>query len=78
MPPTIQPRNGLRERLIEACGLEESPRHLIRDREQVYGERFSRQVQAFGIREADCAAVALAKRVCRARDWIDSTGMPML
>jgi len=38
--------------LIEACGLEEAPRHLIRDRDQVYGERFSRQAQAPGIREA--------------------------
>src|SRR2546422_6541495 len=23
-----------------------------------------------------CATLALAKRLCRARDWIDSTGMP--
>ena len=33
--------------LIEACG----PRHLIRDRDQVYGERFSRQARTLGIRE---------------------------
>jgi hypothetical protein len=38
--------------LIEACGLEESPRHLIRDRDQVYGERFSRQARTVDIREA--------------------------
>src|SRR5437667_9501273 len=36
--------------LIEACGLEE-PRHLIRDRDQVYGGRFSRQARTLGIRE---------------------------
>ena len=36
--------------LIEACGLEE-PRHLIRDRDQVYGERFSCQARTLGIRE---------------------------
>src|SRR5438874_4164383 len=36
--------------LIEACGLEE-PRHLIRDRDQVYGERFSRQAKTLDIRE---------------------------
>ena len=26
--------------LVEACGLEEAPGHLIRDRDRVYGERF--------------------------------------
>src|SRR5205809_4812687 len=36
--------------LIEACGLEE-PWHLIRDRDQVYGERFSRQAKTLDIRE---------------------------
>src|SRR5262245_35049913 len=38
--------------LIEACGQEASPRHLIRDRDQVYGERFSRQAKMLDIREA--------------------------
>src|SRR5207249_5509234 len=38
--------------LIEACGLEKAPRHLIRDRDQVYGERFSRQAKTLDIREA--------------------------
>src|SRR3989442_304371 len=38
--------------LIEACGLEEAPRHLIRDRDQGYGERFSRQAKTLDIREA--------------------------
>src|SRR5439155_211041 len=37
--------------LIEACGQDESPRHLIRDRDQVYGERFSRQARLLDIRE---------------------------
>src|SRR6059036_1200586 len=37
--------------LIEACGPEEAPRHLIRDRDQVYGERFSRQARTLDIRE---------------------------
>src|SRR5437667_8664840 len=41
-----------RQLMIEACGLEESPRHLIRDRDQVYGERFSRQARILDIREA--------------------------
>jgi putative transposase len=37
--------------LLEACVQEEAPRYLIRDRDQVYGERFSRQTQALDIRE---------------------------
>jgi putative transposase len=39
--------------LLQACGLEEeTPRYLIRDRDQVYGERFSRQAKTLDIREA--------------------------
>jgi transposase InsO family protein len=37
--------------LLEACALEEGPRYLIRDRDQVYGERFSRQAKTLEIRE---------------------------
>jgi len=37
--------------LLEACALEEGPRYLIRDRDQVYGERFSRQAKTLDIRE---------------------------
>jgi putative transposase len=37
--------------LLEACALEDGPRYLIRDRDQVYGERFSRQARALNIRE---------------------------
>jgi transposase InsO family protein len=42
--------------LLEACGQEENPRHLIRDRDHVYGERFSRQARNLDIREAVIAA----------------------
>src|SRR5256884_5390653 len=38
--------------LIEACGLAEAPRYLIRDRDKVYGQRFSRQAKTLEIREA--------------------------
>jgi putative transposase len=38
--------------LLEACALEEGPRYLIRDRDRVYGERFSRQAKTLDIREA--------------------------
>ena len=37
--------------LIETCGAEDSPRYLIRDRDQIYGERFSRQAKMLDIRE---------------------------
>src|SRR5438552_2464034 len=37
--------------LLEACALEEGPQYLIRDRDQVYGERFSRQAKTLDIRE---------------------------
>ena len=37
--------------LLEACAQEEAPRYLIRDRDRVYGERFSRQAKALDIRE---------------------------
>ena len=57
--------------------LEEAPRHLIRDRDKVYGERFSRQAKTLEIREAVIRApFAVAKRICRAGDWLDSPGMP--
>src|SRR5215470_982649 len=38
--------------LLEACALEEGPRCLIRDRDQVYGERFSHQARMLDIQEA--------------------------
>jgi len=37
--------------LLEACTLEESFQYLIRDRDSVYGERFSRQAKTIDIRE---------------------------
>src|SRR5262249_39082164 len=37
--------------LLEASGHEETPRDLIRGRDQVYGERFCHQAKALGIRE---------------------------
>jgi hypothetical protein len=49
---TEHPTAGCTARqLVEACGPEETPGHLIRDRDQVYGELFSRQARALNIRE---------------------------
>jgi hypothetical protein len=62
--------------LIEACGPEDSPRYLIRDRDQVYGERFSRQAKMLDIRETVIAPRSpWQNALCRARDWLDSTRM---
>ncbi|MDJ0862757.1 MAG: hypothetical protein QNJ82_11010 [Gammaproteobacteria bacterium] len=30
--------------LLEACGLDEAPRYLLRDRDAIYGAEFCRQV----------------------------------
>ena len=38
--------------LLEACALEDGPRYLIRNRDQVYGERFSHQARMLDIQEA--------------------------
>ena len=47
-----------RRQLIEACGPEDSPRYLIRDRDQIYGERFSRQARMLDIRETVIAPLS--------------------
>jgi transposase InsO family protein len=37
--------------LTEACGWEQIPRYLIRDRDGAYGEIFIRRIRSFGIRD---------------------------
>jgi len=41
--------------LLEACGLDEEPRYLLRDRDAIYGEAFHRQTTALGIKEVTTA-----------------------
>lgn len=41
--------------LLEACGPEDTPRYLIRDRDAIYGERFRRQADALQIEQV-CTA----------------------
>jgi putative transposase len=45
-------RGWTARQLLEACGLEGSPRYLIRDRDQVYGERFSHQARILNLQQA--------------------------
>jgi hypothetical protein len=51
MSRSIRLPNGRRTNWLEACAQEEGPRYLIRDRDQVYGERFSRQAKTLDIGE---------------------------
>jgi hypothetical protein len=37
--------------LIEACGWQQAPRYIIRDRDCVYGGVFTRRLRAMGIRD---------------------------
>ena len=39
----------------EACGWESAPQYLIRDRDRVYGEAFTRRIRAMGIRDRPTA-----------------------
>ena len=41
--------------LLEACGLDEAPRYLLRDRDAIYGEEFRRQAAALKIKEVTTA-----------------------
>lgn len=39
------------QQLLEACGMDETPRYLIRDRDAIYGEKFHRQAAVLAIKE---------------------------
>ena len=39
------------QQLAEACGIDEKPKHLLRDRDAIYGKQFSRRAQTLGIEE---------------------------
>ena len=41
--------------VTEACGWESAPKYLIRDRDRVYGEAFTRRIRAMGIRDKPTA-----------------------
>jgi hypothetical protein len=42
--------------LTEACGWDEPPRYLIRDRDGAYGAAFIRRIRAMGIRDRPVSA----------------------
>src|SRR5437764_12940543 len=41
--------------VTEACAWESSPQYLVRDRDRVYGEAFTRRIRAMGIRDRPTA-----------------------
>jgi hypothetical protein len=66
----------LARQLTEACGWDEPPRYLIRDRDSAYGAAFIRRIRAMGYsRPTGLGAVALAERICGEADRLDPTGM---
>jgi hypothetical protein len=42
---------ALRQRLVEACGTEEKPKYLLRDRDAIYGEKVSQRARTLDIKE---------------------------
>jgi transposase InsO family protein len=42
--------------LTAACGWDQAPRHLVRDRDGAYGEIFIRRVRSMGIRDRPISA----------------------
>jgi hypothetical protein len=61
--------------LAEACGWEQIPRYLIRDRDRAYGEIFVRRVRSIGIRDGPSPPLTLAERLRGTADRVDPQGM---
>ena len=49
------PADGIARQVSEACGWEPVPDYLVRDRDRVYGEAFTRRIRAMGIRDRPTA-----------------------
>ena len=55
----------LARQLTEACGWDEPPRYLIRDRDGAYGAAFIRRIRAMGIRDRPVPARSLIGSIRR-------------
>ena len=62
--------------ITEACGWEEVPTYLVRDRDCVYGEAFTRRTRAMGIRDRPTAPRSPWQNGYRTTDRLDQTRMP--
>jgi hypothetical protein len=65
----------LARQLTEACGWDEPPRYLIRDRDGAYGAAFMRRIRAMAFATDRSRAIALAERICGEADRLDPMGM---
>jgi transposase InsO family protein len=55
-PETAHPSTEwMARQLTEACGWESTPKYIVRDRDSVYGEIFTRRLRAMGIRDRPTA-----------------------
>ncbi len=62
--------------LTAACGWEQVPRYLIRDRDALLRQHIrSPNSLARHSRSSHICALAMAERICRAADRLDTTGM---
>jgi len=50
--PTVE---WIARQLVEACGWEQVPRYILRDRDDAYGVAFTRRIRAMGIRDRTTA-----------------------
>jgi hypothetical protein len=63
--------------LTAACGWEQIPRYLIRDRDACYGQTFVRRVRSpRDSRSSNLSTLTLAKWLCGAPDRLDPQRMP--
>jgi hypothetical protein len=62
--------------LTEACGWEQIPRYLIRDRDGAYGEIFIRRVRSIGIRDRPTSPRSPWQNAYAERLRLDPPGMP--
>src|SRR6201987_2162896 len=58
---------GIANQLTEACGWEQIPRYLIRDRDGAYGEIFLRRVRSIGIRDRPTSSRSPWQNACAER-----------
>ena len=61
--------------LTQACGWEQTPRYLIRDRDGVYGDEVRRRLKSRVSKRCSSTSESLAECLCRALDRIDTKGV---
>jgi len=65
------------QQLREAFPFKQIPRYLLRDRDEIFGDEFGRQVRAMNIEEVLSTPRSPWQRAYSERvDRLDSTGMP--